>query len=90
MRSRVRRIEGDSSNRLAESGLDGMEAEVVFLSRKRRGVCSVAVISSVTPVMSADGLVGCNIGEGGVIDSREDEESLRAREQSTMCVYVCL
>lgn len=90
MSNRVRVMEGDSNGRLIESGLDILEAEAIFLSRRRRGVCSVAAISSVTPVMSADGLLGCNDGVGGVMDSLQVTATLRAREYSAMCVYVTL
>jgi len=53
MRSRVRINEGDSKG---EPLLEATEAENFFLSRWRRGVCSVAIISSVTPVVNLDGL----------------------------------
>ena len=43
---------GDSEEPL----LEVTEATVIFLSRLRRGVRSVVVISSVTPVVSLDGL----------------------------------
>jgi hypothetical protein len=58
-----------------------------FLSKWRRGVCSVVVISSVMPVVSLDGLAVGAVGEGERVDSTDDAASLRARENSIMCVY---
>jgi hypothetical protein len=85
-RSRVRVKAGDSRGRLIDPPLEATEATGFFLSRWRRGVCSVVAISSVTPVVRLDGLAVWPVGEGGAVDSGDNAASLRAREYSTMCV----
>lgn len=84
----MRVTEGDSSGRLTESGLETDDAELFFLSSMRRGVCSVVVISSVTPVVNMDGLGGwAAVGEGGTVSGGDTNASLRFNENSTICVY---
>jgi len=82
----VRVKAGDSRGCLIEPTLEATEATGFFLSRWRRGVCSVVVISSVMPVVRPDGSAVWPLGEGGAVDSGDNAASLRAREYSTMCV----